>query len=91
MCIRLRRTYLGDIVKVVHPVDLALVLCGGDHLTLDVFILRDGEALPHGPRGHELGAVGVVDGVLPYRYSHDSAMTHKEAVLRSGSRALHGH
>lgn len=84
MCSRLQRTYLGDIVEVVHPVDLALVLCGGDHLTLDVFILRDGEALPHRPRGHELGAMGVVDGVLPYRCSQDSAMTHKE-VLRFGS------
>ena len=57
-------SYLGDIVKVVHPVYLALVLCCEDHLTLDVFIIRDGEALAHGPGGHELGPMGVVDGIL---------------------------
>ncbi len=56
--------YLGNIVKVVHPVDLALILCCEDHLTLDVFIIRNGEALTHGPGGHELGPVGVVDGIL---------------------------
>ena len=57
-------SYLGDVIKVVHPVDLALILCCEDHLTLDVFIIRDGEALTHGPGGHEFGSVGVVDGIL---------------------------
>lgn len=56
--------YLGDIVKVVHPEDLALVLCSGDHLALDIFIIGDGEALAHGARSHKLGAVRVVQGIL---------------------------
>ena len=56
--------YLCDIVKVVHPVDLALVLCSGDHLMLDIFIIGDGEALAHGAGGHELGAMRVVQGIL---------------------------
>ena len=31
---------------------------------LDVFVIRDGEALTHGPRGHEFGPMGVVDRIL---------------------------
>lgn len=52
--------YLCDIVKVEHPIDLALVLCSGDHLALDIFVIRDGEALAHGAGSHELGAMRVV-------------------------------
>lgn len=58
------RAYLCDKVKVVHSVDLALVLCSGDHLALHIFIIRDGEALAHGAGGHELSAMRVVDGIL---------------------------
>lgn len=57
-------SYLSDVIKVVHPVDLVLVLCCEDHLTLDVFIIRDGKALSHGPGGHEFGPVGIVHGIL---------------------------
>lgn len=56
--------YLGDKVKVVHSVDLALVLCSGDHLALHIFIIRNGEALAHGAGGHELSAMRVVYGIL---------------------------
>ena len=56
--------HLCDVVKVVHPEDLAVVLCCSQHLTLDAFVFWDGEALTHGPRCHELGAMGVMDGVL---------------------------
>ena len=57
-------TYLCDILKVVHPIDLALVFCSGDHLALHIFIIRDGEALAHGAGSHELGAMRVVQGIL---------------------------
>ena len=59
-----RDVHLCDVVKVEHPVDLALVFCSGDHLTLDIFVIRDGEALAHGAGSHELGSVRVVQGVL---------------------------
>ena len=56
--------YLCDIVKVVHPIDLALIFSSGDHLALDIFVIGDGEALAHGAGSHELGAMRVVQGIL---------------------------
>lgn len=72
--------YLGDKVEVVHSVDLALVLCGGDHLALHIFIIRDGEALAHGAGSHELSAMWVVDGILP-KTTEPSGQTIRSANL----------
>lgn len=69
--------YLCDVVKVIHSVDLALVLCGGDHLALYAFVIRDGKALAHGPRSHELGSMRVVHGIL---HKHKSVMLLRHSI-----------
>ena len=59
-----RATHLCVVIKVPPIKNLPMVLCCPEHNRLNFRIIRQRVALPHGARGHELGAVGVVNGVL---------------------------